>query len=110
MEDADRHLETAITALKASRDAIRDARDPEPADLSSTVAMIRELFWNLDAVVKGVADRYTRLGPVGHDTGDDPVQAVGMIGLRLDDVTAVLVEVDSALGHAHELAAKLHRP
>ena len=59
--------------------------------------------------MKCVADRYARLGTVGHDSGDDPVQAVGMIGLRLDDVTAALVEVDSALGHAHELAAKLHR-
>ena len=110
MDEARRHLETAITALKMSRDAIRDTHDPEPADLSAVVAAIRELAWNVDAVVKGLADRYTRLGLVGHDAGDDPVQAVGMIGLRLDDVTAALVEVDSALGHAHELAAKLHRP
>ena len=110
MDSARQHLETAITALKTSRDAIRIAPDPEPADLSAVVATIRELIWNLDAVVKGVADRYTRLGTVGHDTGDDPTQTVGMIGLRLDDVTAGLVEVDSALGHAHELAAKLHRP
>lgn len=84
MEDADRHLETAITALKASRDAIRDAQDPEPADLSSTVAMVRELAWNLDSVVKRVAERYNKLGPVGHDHGDDPARCVEMIRLRLE--------------------------
>ena len=91
-------------------DWIRDTHDPEPADLSALVAMVREVGWNLGAVVKGLAARYTRLGPVGHDTGDDPVQTVGMIGLRLDDVTGHLADVDSALGHAHELAANLHRP
>ena len=33
-----------------------------------------------------------------------------MIGLRLEDVTGHLGEIDSALGHTHELAARLHRP
>ena len=110
MDDADRHLETAITALKASRDAIRDAQDPEPADLSSTVAMVRELAWSLDSVVKRVAERYDKAWPVGHDHCDDPARCVEMIRLRLDDVIGQLGDIDSALEHTHGLAAKLHRP
>ena len=51
VNDSFPHLEIAITALKASRDAIRDNRTFEPADLSSLVATVRETAWNLEAVV-----------------------------------------------------------
>ena len=60
--------------------------------------------------MKSFAGRYENLdGPLRHDQGGDPVAAVEMVGLRLDDIVRRLGDVDEAFGEAHNHVARIAR-
>ena len=47
--------------------------------------------------------------PPRHDQGGDPVAAVEMVRLRLEDIVRRLGDVDEAFGEAHNHAARIAR-
>jgi hypothetical protein len=102
-------LDTAIGAIKTARDHARLDTNIEPADLSATIGTLRELVWTIDTFTALLIDTYGRQTDLGHDDGADPVEAIQRITARLGQVRCNLDSIDGALGHSHNIAAKLHR-
>jgi hypothetical protein len=98
------HIDTAITAIK---NAAREFHDVEPADLSAQIGGLAELCWNINHLTNKIITAYDSIGPLRHDQGGNPDDAVEMIRLRLGDVTTRLTDIDEAIQDAHNHAARL---
>ena len=101
-------LDSAIGTVKAAHDLLRHDDDLLPSDLSGVIGTLRELVWTIDTFTSTVVDAYGHQRCLGHDNGHNPTAAVEQIIGRLEQCRRLLDGIDSELGDAHNVAAKLH--
>lgn len=99
-------LDRATAAVNATTSAVRhDITDP--ADLSATIAALRELLWHTSTLTTVLANTYDR-SCFDHDTASvDPAHTTGEIVARLGDIRGLHARIDHALADAHNHAAHL---
>ncbi len=102
-------LDTAIGGVKNARDHLRHDTHIDPADLSAVVGTLRELIWTIDTFTTVLIEGYAKQTDLGHDSKADPVEAALRITQRLQQCQCNLESIDSGLGDAHNVAAKLFR-
>lgn len=102
-------LDTAIGRVKAARDHLRHDHDVLASDLSGVIGTLRELTWTIDTFTATIIEAYDRQQCLGHDDGHNPTVAVEHVTERLDRCRRLLDGIDASLGHAHNIAAKLHQ-